>query len=165
MTDQPVRLPEARIAEIQMMLEDDWELEPSIVRDLLSDRAAILRELEQKEARLDRIDKMAMHTSLDDILKRPPEGQTVTELRLFECIVTLRYSKQQAEAALARLTQERDRLREALVKVRAHTSYTVPASGKSADLIALLSGLLGSVERITETALASLSRPAEQEQQ
>lgn len=52
-----------------------------------------------------------------------------------------------AESALASLTAERDRLREALVKVRAHTSYLAPAN---ADL---LRGLLASVERIAEAAL------------
>jgi chromosome segregation ATPase len=54
---------------------------------------------------------------------------------------------------LAKVGAEHETLRTALVKVRAHTSYTIPASGKSAALIALLSGLLQSIERITDAAL------------
>lgn len=58
-----------------------------------------------------------------------------------------------AASALEASAQETARLREALVRVRAHTSYTIPASGKSADLVALLSGLLQSIERITDEGL------------
>lgn len=55
------------------------------------------------------------------------------------------------EAGRIAAQQERDRLRAALVKVRAHTSYTF--HGSTADLIALVNGLLASIERITVAAL------------
>jgi hypothetical protein len=60
----------------------------------------------------------------------------------------VRERTEQAEAA-------RERLREALVKVRAHTSYVNPSTE-------LLAGLLQSVERITDAVLSTPARPTEE---
>lgn len=69
-----------------------------------------------------------------------------------------RTRERDAEAENARLMQDRltrvvagaNRLRAALVKVRAHTGYRTPETG---DLVGLLHGLLTSIERIVDEAL------------
>ena len=57
-------------------------------------------------------------------------------------------------AQLAEAQQQRDQMREALARVRAHTAWTIPADG---EVVRLLAGLLGSIERIAEAALAKES--------
>ena len=57
-------------------------------------------------------------------------------------------------AQFAEAQQQRDQMREALARVRAHTAWTIPADG---EVVRLLAGLLGSIERIAEAALAKES--------